>query len=53
LLDGGNTGIEGEDIMAMLQIAMMAGLPYTALRHGIFAHPTLTESLNNLFAQVG
>jgi len=46
-------GIEGGEIMAMLQIAMMAGLPYTALRDGIFAHPTLAESLNNLFTQVG
>jgi hypothetical protein len=30
---------------------MMAGLPYTALRDGIFAHPTLAESLNTLFAR--
>jgi hypothetical protein len=34
----------------MLQIAMMGRLPYTALRDGIFAHPTLAESLNSLFA---
>jgi pyruvate/2-oxoglutarate dehydrogenase complex dihydrolipoamide dehydrogenase (E3) component len=46
-------GIEGGEIMAMIQIAMMAGLPYTALRDGVFAHPTLAESLNTLFAQVG
>ena len=44
-------GIEGGEIMAMLQIAMMAELPYTALRDGIFAHPTLAESLNTLFGQ--
>jgi hypothetical protein len=24
-------------------------LPYTVIRDGIFAHPTLAESLNNLF----
>jgi pyruvate/2-oxoglutarate dehydrogenase complex dihydrolipoamide dehydrogenase (E3) component len=42
-------GIEGGEIMSMLQLAMMGGLPYTALRDGIFAHPTLAESLNNLF----
>jgi hypothetical protein len=36
--------------MAMLQIAMMGGLPYTALRDAVFSHPTLAESLNNLFA---
>jgi pyruvate/2-oxoglutarate dehydrogenase complex dihydrolipoamide dehydrogenase (E3) component len=43
-------GIEGGEIMAMLEIAMMGKLPYTVLREGIFAHPTLAESLNNLFS---
>ena len=42
-------GIEGGEIMSALQIAIMAGLPYPKLRDGIFAHPTLMESLNNLF----
>jgi len=42
-------GIEGGEIMAMLQIAMMGHLPYTALHDGVFAHPTLAEALNNLF----
>lgn len=42
-------GIEGGEIMSAIQIAMMGKLPYTALRDGIFAHPTLAESLNNLF----
>jgi pyruvate/2-oxoglutarate dehydrogenase complex dihydrolipoamide dehydrogenase (E3) component len=42
-------GIEGGEIMSMLQIAIMGKLPYTALRDGVFAHPTLAESLNNLF----
>jgi pyruvate/2-oxoglutarate dehydrogenase complex dihydrolipoamide dehydrogenase (E3) component len=42
-------GVEGGEIMAVLQTAMMGGLPYTALRDGVFAHPTLAESLNNLF----
>jgi pyruvate/2-oxoglutarate dehydrogenase complex dihydrolipoamide dehydrogenase (E3) component len=45
-------GIEGGEVAAMIQIAMMGGLPYTDLRDGIFAHPTLAESLNNLFATV-
>lgn len=45
-------GIEGGEVMAMLQIAMMGRLPYTALRDGTFAHPTLAESLNNLFASL-
>ena len=42
-------GIEGGEMMAMLQMAMMGNLPYTVLRDAIFAHPTLAESFNNLF----
>ncbi len=45
-------GIEGGEIMAMMQIAMMGKLPYTALRDAVFSHPTLAESLNNLFASI-
>jgi pyruvate/2-oxoglutarate dehydrogenase complex dihydrolipoamide dehydrogenase (E3) component len=46
-------GAMGGELMSALQIAMMAGLPYTALRDGVFAHPTFAESLNNLFADLG
>jgi len=42
-------GIEGGELMAMFEIAMIGRLPYTTLKEGIFAHPTLAESLNNLF----
>ena len=42
-------GIEGGELMSMIEIAMMGHVPYPALRDGIFAHPTLAESLNNLF----
>jgi len=42
-------GVEGGELMAMLEIAMMGRLPYTTLKEAIFAHPTLAESLNNLF----
>ena len=42
-------GIEGGEIMAALEIAMLGHLPYTTLRDAVFAHPTLAESLNNLF----
>ncbi|HEY7340157.1 MAG TPA: mercuric reductase [Ktedonobacterales bacterium] len=42
-------GIEGGELMAMVEIAMLGGLPYTVLRDAVFAHPTLAESLNNLF----
>ncbi len=42
-------GVEGGEIMSMLQIAMIGKLPYTALKEAIFAHPTLAEGLNNVF----
>ena len=42
-------GLEGGEIMSMLQVAMLGKLPYPVLREGIFAHPTLAESLNTLF----
>lgn len=42
-------GVEGGELMSMVEIAMMGDLPYTALRDGIFSHPTMAESLNNLF----
>jgi len=43
-------GVGGGEIMAQIEIAMMGRLPYPMLRDGVFAHPTLAESLNNLFA---
>jgi pyruvate/2-oxoglutarate dehydrogenase complex dihydrolipoamide dehydrogenase (E3) component len=43
-------GLEGGEIVGVLQVAMMGQVPYTALRDGVLPHPTLTESLNNLFA---
>jgi pyruvate/2-oxoglutarate dehydrogenase complex dihydrolipoamide dehydrogenase (E3) component len=45
-------GIEGGEVMAMIQIAMMGKMPYTVLRDAVFAHPTLAESLNNLFTTI-
>ena len=42
-------GLEGGEVMTMVQIAMMGKLPYTALKEAIFAHPTLAEGLNNVF----
>ena len=43
-------GIEGGEIMSALQLAMMGKLPYDTIRDAVFAHPTLAESLNNLFS---
>jgi len=42
-------GVEGGETAMALKIAMMGDLPYTALREAVLAHPTLAESLNNLF----
>lgn len=41
--------VEGGELMAMFEIAMMAKMSYTVLKDAIFAHPTLAESLNTLF----
>jgi pyruvate/2-oxoglutarate dehydrogenase complex dihydrolipoamide dehydrogenase (E3) component len=45
-------GVEAGEIMASVQIAMIAGLPYTALRDAILTHPTLLEGLVGLFSSV-
>ncbi|HSL83295.1 MAG TPA: FAD-containing oxidoreductase, partial [Thermoanaerobaculia bacterium] len=42
-------GVEGGEVMAVVQTAMMGKLSYRAIQEGVFAHPTLAESLNNLF----
>ncbi|HEY7833264.1 MAG TPA: mercuric reductase [Ktedonobacterales bacterium] len=42
-------GLEGGELMAMFEIAMLGHLPYTVLKDAIFAHPTLSEGLNSLF----
>jgi pyruvate/2-oxoglutarate dehydrogenase complex dihydrolipoamide dehydrogenase (E3) component len=40
---------QGGEVMSVIQLAMMGGLTYDVLRDGVFAHPTYSESLNNLF----
>jgi pyruvate/2-oxoglutarate dehydrogenase complex dihydrolipoamide dehydrogenase (E3) component len=45
-------GVDAGETMAPVQIAMVAGLPYTALRDAILAHPTLAEGLIPLFSSV-
>lgn len=45
-------GVAGGEIMSVLQVAMMGDVPYTAIRDGVFAHPTFAESLNTLFSSV-
>ena len=45
-------GSEAGEVMAVVQIAMLAGVPYSALRDAIFAHPTMAEGLDFLLAKV-
>ncbi len=45
-------GAQAGEVMAVVQMAMLGSLPFTALRDGIIAHPTLAEGLNMLFADV-
>ncbi len=42
-------GLEGGEVVSVLQMAMMGRVPYSTIRDSAFAHPTLAESLNNLF----
>jgi pyruvate/2-oxoglutarate dehydrogenase complex dihydrolipoamide dehydrogenase (E3) component len=43
-------GLEGGELMAIVEVAMLSGMTASTLREAVFAHPTLAESLNNLFA---
>lgn len=45
-------GIEAGEIIATVQVAILAGLPYTVLRDAIFTHPTMLEGLIPLFSAV-
>jgi pyruvate/2-oxoglutarate dehydrogenase complex dihydrolipoamide dehydrogenase (E3) component len=45
-------GIEGGELMSMLQIAMLGKVTASTLRETIFAHPTLAEAWNNVFETV-
>ena len=52
ILGAAVVGVEGGEVMAMLEIAMLGKLPYPVLREAIFAHPTLSEGLNTLFFEL-
>jgi pyruvate/2-oxoglutarate dehydrogenase complex dihydrolipoamide dehydrogenase (E3) component len=45
-------GPEAGEVLAVVQTAMIAGLPFTALRDAILTHPTMAEGLNVLFSRV-
>jgi pyruvate/2-oxoglutarate dehydrogenase complex dihydrolipoamide dehydrogenase (E3) component len=42
-------GTEGGEVATVIQMAMMGGITWMQLRDGVFAHPTFSESINNLF----
>jgi len=44
-------GLEGGEVMSMIELAMLGKLPYTVLQNAVFAHPNLSEALNNLFIE--
>ncbi|MEO6522460.1 MAG: mercuric reductase [Mucilaginibacter sp.] len=45
-------GEEGGEIVSVMQMAMMGGITYDQIRFMMFAHPTYSESLNNLFMKL-
>jgi pyruvate/2-oxoglutarate dehydrogenase complex dihydrolipoamide dehydrogenase (E3) component len=45
-------GTEASEVLAVVQSAMLGGLPYTTLRDAIFTHPTPAEGLTVLLANV-
>jgi pyruvate/2-oxoglutarate dehydrogenase complex dihydrolipoamide dehydrogenase (E3) component len=45
-------GAEAGEVMAAVQMAMLAGVPYPRVRDAILAHPTMAEGLGLLFSNV-
>ncbi len=45
-------GAEAGEVLAVVQVAMIAGLPYTAIRDAVLTHPTMAEGLAALFSSV-
>ncbi|EHQ26710.1 mercuric reductase [Mucilaginibacter paludis] len=45
-------GEEGGEIVSVMQMAMVGGITYPEIRYMVFAHPTYSESLNNLFMKL-
>jgi pyruvate/2-oxoglutarate dehydrogenase complex dihydrolipoamide dehydrogenase (E3) component len=45
-------GSDAGEVLAVVQVAMMAQLPYTTIRDAILTHPTMAEGLNALFNNV-
>jgi pyruvate/2-oxoglutarate dehydrogenase complex dihydrolipoamide dehydrogenase (E3) component len=45
-------GAEAGEVVAVVQAAMLANMPYMGLRDAIIAHPTMAEGLGALFSNV-
>jgi pyruvate/2-oxoglutarate dehydrogenase complex dihydrolipoamide dehydrogenase (E3) component len=45
-------GADAGEVTAVVQTAMLAGMPYMGLREAIIAHPTMAEGLGALFANL-
>ena len=45
-------GFEASELMVAMQTAMLGHLPYTVLRDAILTHPTMSEGLAQLLANV-
>ena len=45
-------GSEAGEVIAAVQTAMLANLPYSRLRDAVLAHPTMVEGLGSLFSNV-
>ena len=45
-------GAEAGEVITSVQLAMLAGMPWTALRDAFITHPTMGEGLNLLFASL-
>lgn len=43
---------ESHELVNLIKFAIDAGLPYTVLRDAIYTHPTMSESFNDLFANL-
>jgi pyruvate/2-oxoglutarate dehydrogenase complex dihydrolipoamide dehydrogenase (E3) component len=45
-------GAAAGEVMAVVQMAMLAGIPYGRLANAVLAHPTMAEGLGMLFSNV-
>jgi probable pyridine nucleotide-disulfide oxidoreductase len=45
-------GAEASEVVAVVQMAMLAKMPYTMVRDAIISHPTIAEGLVFLFSRI-